>query len=75
MKDLEHRTITTILKKWYQGTIEMLAIFPLLMTIGVFIIPEQLWVWIVSLLVFHGLGLILGRRLFNKPRYTQFGVG
>lgn len=61
-----------ILIKWLQGILELLAFFPVFLTIGVFLIPHGIWIWIASLAFLYLVGLILGSYLLKKPRYTHF---
>lgn len=61
-----------ILIKWLQGMLELLSFFPVIFTIGIWLIPKEIWIWISSLAFFYLIGLILGRYLLKKPRYTHF---
>lgn len=69
------RAIARILIKWLQGLLELLAVFPIIFTIGILLIPEEVWIWIASLSVLHLIGLFLGKYLSGKPRYAHFGIG
>ena len=67
--------IRTIAVKWLQGIFEILAFFPVLFTIGILLIPQEVWIWVASLLLLYLIGLILGRFLLKKARYAQIGAG
>ncbi|MFY9177634.1 MAG: DUF4129 domain-containing protein [Caldicoprobacterales bacterium] len=71
MKD-KRLGIGRVLIKWIQGIMELVAFFPVIFTIGILIIPQDIWVWISSLVILYLIGLILGIFLLKKPRYTHF---
>lgn len=61
-----------ILKKWFQGILEILALFPVIFSIGIILIPQDVWIWTGSLIFFYLIGLILGRYILKRPRYVHF---
>ncbi|NLN41428.1 MAG: hypothetical protein GX160_05465 [Clostridiales bacterium] len=64
--------ISNILIKWFQGILEILAFFPVIFTIGILLIPHDVWTWIGSIVFFYLIGLILGRYILDRPRYVHF---
>lgn len=68
-------TLKSIMTKWLQGLLELITFFPILLTVGILLIPKEIWIWMVDLSAIYLIGLILGGYLLKKPRYIHFFVG
>jgi hypothetical protein len=64
-----------IFVKWLQGLLEIVAFFPILLTLGVLIIPADVWIWMICISGSYLLGLVLGSYLLKKPRYAHIVAG
>jgi len=58
-----------IVVKWLQGMIEYLILFPIILLIGVYLIPDVLvWIWTIPFIFL--LGVILRTYLIDKKRWV-----
>jgi hypothetical protein len=67
--------ILVILKKWCQGLVELLMAFPIILAIGILLVPtSRMWIWIGSLSFSYLLGLLTAKYIIRKKGFIQNSV-